>query len=185
MHFKSFLSPPCLNRPRQAFTSQPPWLPHPWYKDYSLGRYCQCPFLGDLRERAASSLTRQTRTSCTSWANSKPRPSMGCIPPPLVWGVVPAPDRMSAESKCKDPVGAPASPAQARTCRSWREALRGPLLAAEFAGFWEERVREQAGLELHHLAIPAMTMQNTWEANAAQPQLLPRQAPCHHFLSLV
>lgn len=54
MPFKSFLpirllqvefppSPRSFHWPSQAFTSQPPWLPPPWYQDYSYSSYCQNP----------------------------------------------------------------------------------------------------------------------------------------------
>lgn len=62
-------------------------------------------FLCDLRKGAS---VREQNSKQPDWrdkdrtapavANSKPMALMGCIPPPM-WGVVLAPDRMSAENK--------------------------------------------------------------------------------------
>lgn len=173
VYFRCILNPSFLHKvfhpPRQIFTSQPPWLPHSLgTKMIAAAATANIHFSVIWGKRAASSLSGQTGTDCTNWDKHQADGWWA------VWGVVPASDRMSAENKCNGPVGAPASPAQACTCRRWCKALRGPLLAAEFTGFPED-TGFRSGLAWNSLPshVPAMTMQKrSWEANTAGPQQL-------------
>lgn len=140
-----------------------------WYKDYSHRCSCQYPFLCDLREESSKQslvyTAGQTRTEL-HWLGKHQANGRWAV-----WGVVPAPDGMSAENQCNGQAGGPASPAQACTCR-WCKALRG-LLQPSLLGSRRNGVQEWAGWNSLPSHIPAMTVQkHSWEANTARPQQL-------------
>lgn len=135
MHFKPFIPlnllhpqslpfPPSFNQPRRTSVSQLPWLPGLLgTKITAMAATANISFLCDLRKGAS---VREQNSKQPDWrdkggtapavANSKPMALMGCAPPHM-WGVVLAPDRMSAENKWNGQVGEPAGPAQTSTCR--------------------------------------------------------------------
>lgn len=80
MHFKSFLSPQSFHPPRQAFTSQPPWLPHSLgTKMIATATTANIHFSVIWGKRAASSLSGQTRTGLHRLGQTPSRWVMGSV----------------------------------------------------------------------------------------------------------